>query len=580
MSNPIMYTSRTFNTILNDINSDADLIDKPEWWKRVWAGIGDVLSVYLNAQANQTFLETAFTRQAVTDLCRLIDYELAPHTTASGVVLFFLDPTVAPPYAIALADLIALSEGSLSIASKRFEARSALSVTAVSEGFTANAGTDQLLVARVYTTGELVRVSSTVTLPDPLQASTNYYAIYIDDTHIKLALSLSDAYAGTIIDIIDAGAGVHTIVLWSRQVTMYQQTSVDSYSLGISDGTTEWQEFDTADNFVLEDTITMTINALSWVRVDTFIDSTASDRHFRLLFNTDGSSFVQFGDGTYGLIPPAFDINVTYATGGGTNSNINAIDRVNTYAGTDSNVTGVSNPAVLTGGDDAEALESAKRLAPLLLKTRDRFVTVDDGEALVLSFGGITRTKVIKNEFGVLSCKVVGIASGGGNPSGAVKTAIQTFLIDRTILESIDVRFEDATITATNVTSAAKVLSGFTYANVEPFFDLAWKMFLAEVGAEIVEIFTDDGIADAVTFINSHWTLTFTADDYAQISTLIDNLEPRDFGDTIQESDAFAYIDNFVEGIDYMTIAIPAFPISNASDEITKEGAFTLTEIP
>ena len=153
----------------------------------------------------------------------MIDYELAPHTTASGVVLFFLDPTVAPPYAIALADLIALSEGSLSIASKRFEARSALSVTAVSEGFTANAGTDQLLVARVYTTGELVRVSSTVTLPDPLQASTNYYAIYIDDTHIKLALSLSDAYAGTIIDIIDAGAGVHTIVLWSRQVTMYQQ---------------------------------------------------------------------------------------------------------------------------------------------------------------------------------------------------------------------------------------------------------------------------------------------------------------------------------------------------------------------
>ena len=579
MSNPIQYTSRTFATILNDINSDDDLIDKPEWWKRIWAGIGDVLSVYLNAQANQTFLSTSFTRQAVTDLCRLIDYELTPHTTSSGIVLFYLDPTQAPPYNVVIADLIALSEGSLAVSSKRFEARAVLAVAAVSETFTVNIGNDQLLVARVYTTGERVRVSSTVTLPPPLAGGTDYYAVYVDDTHITLAESLSDAYAGTIIDLTAGEAGVHTIVLWSRQVTMYQQTTVDSYSAGLSDGITEWQEFDLADNLVLEDTITMTINSLSWTRVDTFIDSTASDRHFRLLYNTDGSSFVQFGDGTYGLIPPGFNINVDYAIGGESNSNISVIDRINTYGGTDANVTGVSNPDTLTGGADAEALESAKRLAPLLLKARDRFITVEDGEALVLTFGGITRTKILKNEFGLLSCKVVGIAAGGGNPSGAVKTALQADLIDRTILESIDVRVLDGTITATNVTSAAKILSGYVYADVEPFFDLAWKLFLAEVSNEIQTIYIDDGIAEAVTFINSHWTLSFTAADYTQITLLIENLDPMDFGDTKQESDAFGYIDPNVIGLDYLTIAAPAFPISLASDEITKEGAFTLTEI-
>ncbi len=579
MSNPIQYVSRTFTTILNDINSDDDLIDKPEWWKRIWAGIGDVLSVYLNAQANQSFLSTSFTRQAVTDLCKLIDYELTPHTTSSGIVLFYLDPAVAPPYTVVIANLVALSEGSLSIASKRFEGRVALSVASVSETFTANAGNDQLTVAREYTTGELVRVSTTVTLPDPLAAATNYYAVFVDATHITLATTLANAYAGTIIDLIDTGAGTHTITLHSRQVTMYQQTSVDSYSIGTSDGTTSWQEFDLADALVLEDTILMTINSLSWTRVDTFIDSIASSRHFRLLFNTDGTSFVQFGDGTYGLIPPAFDINVEYAIGGESNSNISVVDRVNTYGGTDSNVTGVSNPDTLTGGADAEALESAKRLAPLLLKARDRFITVGDGEALVLSFGGITRTKILKNEFGLLSCKVVGIAAGGGNLSGAVKTALQADLIDRTILESIDVRVLDGTITATNVTSAAKVLSGYAYADVEPFFDLAWKLFLAEVGNEIQTIYVDDGVSDAVDFINSHWTLSFTAADYTQIATLIENLDPMGFGDTRQESDAFGYIDPNVIGLDYLTIAAPAFPISNASDEITKEGAFTLTEI-
>ena len=73
--NPIKFDSETFNTILADINSDLTLVDKPEWFKRILAGIGDVLSVQRNASANQSFLRTAFTRKAVTDLLVLIDFQ-------------------------------------------------------------------------------------------------------------------------------------------------------------------------------------------------------------------------------------------------------------------------------------------------------------------------------------------------------------------------------------------------------------------------------------------------------------------------------------------------------------------------
>ena len=51
MGNPIQYTSRTFQTILADINSDKELADKPEWFKRMIAGVGDVMSMCLDRNA-------------------------------------------------------------------------------------------------------------------------------------------------------------------------------------------------------------------------------------------------------------------------------------------------------------------------------------------------------------------------------------------------------------------------------------------------------------------------------------------------------------------------------------------------
>ena len=95
--NPVQFTSRTFNTILADINTDPELVDKPDWWKRIWAGIGDVLSVWENATANNAYLRSAFTRRAVVDLCRLIGYELTEQVTASGLVFVDLAPALDLP---------------------------------------------------------------------------------------------------------------------------------------------------------------------------------------------------------------------------------------------------------------------------------------------------------------------------------------------------------------------------------------------------------------------------------------------------------------------------------------------------
>jgi hypothetical protein len=582
MTNPIQYTSRTYNTILADINSDNELKDKPNWWKRLWAGIGDVFSMWENASANNNFLRTAFTRRAVGLNLELIDYQMAAQATASGTAIFYLKATTIFPVTIAGADLAAMSTGSISAASKRFEALAGSTVAAVVETVAAgsvNAGTGIWTVATDYTTGSKCRLTSSGGLPAPLSTGTNYYIIRVSATQIKMAASLTDAYNGTAIPLTTAGTGNHAVNMYSFTKTLYQQQTIAQQIVGSSDGITAFQEFDLPDLLILTNTISVVINSVTWTLVDTLAESGAADTVYKAIVNTDGSTTLQFGDGTFGAIPGAFPIYVTYSTGGGQDANISAVNGISIYAGNDANIEGVSNPAAFTGGTDEEAMESAKILGPLLLKARNRFITAPDGLALALAYGGVGNAVVVENFYGILSAKVCAIANGGGNISAGVQTAMQTYLIDKTVLESIDVRVVNATITSEAVTSATKLKTGFIWANILPYIRIAWKLFFTECGREIYFDYISNGIESATLKINSIFTETFGAVDYPQLIALLTDWEYRDFGQSIQDSDAFAFVAGRVSGIDYITIAAPAFPIALAVDEITTPGALTLTQI-
>ncbi len=80
--------------------------------------------------------------------------------------------------------------------------------------FTADATGDTITTSSIsyFSTGDIITVSSTGSLPSPLAVATNYYIILTDvDGTFKLASSRSNAGIGTTIDLTDAGTGVHTL---------------------------------------------------------------------------------------------------------------------------------------------------------------------------------------------------------------------------------------------------------------------------------------------------------------------------------------------------------------------------------
>lgn len=62
-----------------------------------------------------------------------------------------------------------------------------------------------------YQTGVSFTLSTTGSLPSPLAASTTYYAIRVDATHIEVAASYNDAIAGTAIVLSSNGTDTNTI---------------------------------------------------------------------------------------------------------------------------------------------------------------------------------------------------------------------------------------------------------------------------------------------------------------------------------------------------------------------------------
>jgi hypothetical protein len=567
MNNPIQYTSRTFQTILADINSDKELADKPEWFKRMIAGIGDVMSMCLDAQANNSYLETAFTRDAVKKLCQLIGYTLGVRTTSSGKLKFYLSDTTVFPITVLAKDLCAVYGR---VSSMRFESRSDVTLNAVTTTLAGTSVGDHITVTdpipfetydKVYVTGGL----------------TGYYYLKIDGSNIYFANSVEDIDLERWVTVI---TGSYTFKLYTITVQCYQQEQKDAVTIGSSDGNTAWQTFILPDADVLQDTLVITINDEVWTRVDDFSESVATSKHYRLDFNNDGTSKIVFGNGVYGAIPENFPIYAQYAVGGGANTNINTLNVINVYSGGAEKIEGVTNSTTFNGGSDAESMESAKILAPASLKTRDRFVTVDDGLTLIYRTGLSSIAYIWSNYYGSLSCKVNCVARGGGNLSADNKDYIQQYLIDRSVLGSLDVRVVDTVFVTVDLSVDVSLNIGYTLVQVEPYIQICCKLFFTECGKEIVDMYTSSGLEKAIQLINSIFSVSFETSD-SQIYNMLEYLTKigyRKFGETIHESNLVAMISNCVEGINHLVVG-NIFPISVARDQITTAGTYTIGEI-
>lgn len=124
-------------------------------------------------------------------------------------------------------------------------------------------------------------------------------------------------------------------------------------------------------------------------RRDLLIDSAASDRHFVVEVETDGSAFLRFGDNKNGLRPNVgATFRAQYRLGNGRAGNVGA-NTLTHIATNDADLiarlpigaSAVWNPLPAQGGKEGETIEEVKQYAPQAFRTQQRAVTPADYEA-------------------------------------------------------------------------------------------------------------------------------------------------------------------------------------------------------
>ncbi len=300
----------------------------------------------------------------------------------------------------------------------------------------------------------------------------------------------------------------------------------------------------------LIETITLTINDISWTFVENIFDLQPGELGFTAKPDENGLAIVSFGNGIFGAIPPSSqDIVLQYRVGGGTQTNVVAGSvtepLTSFFDSLDQPVSlKVTNTLPSSGGLDEESIEEARVNIPRAVRSMDRFVSREDFQKIPQLFDDATLGKIFKSSATVrylwavhlVTIYCLGEASTGrfqppSIPSQALLDALRVYIEERTF-PTIAIATEPARLFSVNVTGRVFYFSNYRENSVR------------------------ENVLNA-------------------LDTLVFGNTTREIGDGLRLSDVYAAIDNAI-GVDYCNLSSPTGNLNVLGDEYVVPGTIDL----
>lgn len=234
----------------------------------------------------------------------------------------------------------------------------------------------------------------------------------------------------------------------------------------------------------------VTAGGLVYTRVETFLNSSSTDRHYTIRVDNQDRAIITFGNGTSGTVPVG-EIAVTYEVGGGPSGNVEAgtLSQPTTFT-----VTGdtgqtytlqVTNPDPATGGAARESVEQIRERAPLSARRLAGVtVTLDQYESRAQDVAGVVRAAAASSD------QVVGIPentvrlyivpTGGGVASPSLKAAVLTQVTETYPgTPTINVSIEDPIYVNVDITASVVLEPGANKAAVRAAIETGLQAYFA-----------------------------------------------------------------------------------------------------
>lgn len=364
-----------------------------------------------------------------------------------------------------------------------------------------------------------------------------------------------------------------------------QKQTFSSINVGTIDNQEDWMDYP-IDGYtkILKTSASLIINSLAWTRVDNFDDSTSTDRHFKLLYQSNGKSRIQFGNGTTGLKPTLNQ--VIYATFEVTKGllGVMAADEININVGGDSAISSLTNASATSGGNDAESVASIIRNSAANVRLRNITWSEEDIETAALA----SSSSVVKafGVGGIGDCSVYIVPSGGGTPSGALLTTVQDYVKSLSQFGLLPCTAYAPTYITTDITATATVRSGFVSATVLDLVEFALTLVATSIDSQVIDSYNDYGIDTCRTsVINTVWSWAFTSDENEALEfiilkwkSLLGTRTYREFGQDLEMGDLWQIANDLYDyGVDIFSLTSPTENVVIALTEISEAGSVSVT---
>lgn len=235
----------------------------------------------------------------------------------------------------------------------------------------------------------------------------------------------------------------------------------------------------------LNPTLRILVDSVEWEKVDSFIYSESTSKHYKVINEMDDTVSIQFGDGINGFPPPnGSSIIIEYIKSEGSNGNVSNTGIITTVNSTiydeDGNIVNVSvtNSSSFLGGDDAEGIEEIRYEAPRVFKTGDRAVSRSDFISILENYAGVSSANVWgENEEAKVAglsadptmlnkVKICLVLNNWGLPDQTFENTISDFLYNISML-TVKYEFVDAEIIDVVPRLNLRVSSGYSMSQVQ-----------------------------------------------------------------------------------------------------------------
>lgn len=224
---------------------------------------------------------------------------------------------------------------------------------------------------------------------------------------------------------------------YQGSVGAVQVDKVSAQTLGISDGTPNQSFLIGTGSGYVHDSLGISLGVDVWELVPSFGYTDPNDKAYVVNIHEDGKAYVEFGDDTFGKIPPNGQaITADYLTSIGAGANTILANTI-TLLVTPLVLPGVSrieitNPIVPTGGRDYEDIESIRFRAPLSIRTLERAVTYQDYLDVAVMANGVAQAAI---DYCCGSCITIYVLpEGGGLASLGLLNAVKDYICDKKII--------------------------------------------------------------------------------------------------------------------------------------------------